>query len=72
MTVDGRGAGEVVADVQARVDKLLEALPPDFNEPLLTRESLSEAQVPSNNRRQVTALHDFQNHHTHKWYNGTR
>eukprot|EP00208_Stichococcus_sp_RCC1054_P001963 CAMPEP_0206141654 /NCGR_PEP_ID=MMETSP1473-20131121/13709_1 /ASSEMBLY_ACC=CAM_ASM_001109 /TAXON_ID=1461547 /ORGANISM="Stichococcus sp, Strain RCC1054" /LENGTH=347 /DNA_ID=CAMNT_0053536315 /DNA_START=412 /DNA_END=1451 /DNA_ORIENTATION=- len=45
VTVDGRGAGEVVADVQARVDKLLEALPPDFNEPLLTRESLSEAQL---------------------------
>ncbi len=42
----GQSGEQVVAAVSAQVDELLAALPPQFSHPLLSRESLSEQQVP--------------------------
>ena len=42
----GQSGEQVVAAASARVDELLAALPLQFSRPLLSRETLSEQQVP--------------------------
>lgn len=45
VATNGRSGDEIVAEVCAKADALLAQLPNSYQQPLLSRESLSEAQV---------------------------
>ena len=54
---DGRSGDDIVAGVCARADALLAQLPDSYQQPLLSRESLSEAQVGI--RHSALTLHEL-------------